>query len=175
MRLVTGSARQPPASPRSVRLGWVVSSWWALGRPIPHSQQMRLVSQRCGVQPDALRARSTRVGERGSRTTGVLSAAQVQIAAKGPAWGVDVGGSQFTRGRHGFVRQLATVGASVSAKAALLSYDAARPRSTCGALRYLIIGSALVTSFSHGRCVLSMGGVDDDGEVVAAVTVREVN
>lgn len=175
MGLVTGSARQPSASARFVRLGWVVSSWWAVGRPIPAQPADELVAQRFGVQPDALRARSTRVGERGSRTTGVLPAAQVQIAAQGRACGRGVAGRGFTRGRHRVVRQLATVGALVGAKAPLLDYDAARPRSTCGALRYLVVGSALVTGFSHGRCVLSMGGVGDGGEVLAAVTVREMN
>jgi hypothetical protein len=143
------------------------------------------MAQHCGVQSDALGAVSTRVGERGSRATAVMSAARAQIAAKGPGWGEGVLGSGFAVGPHGFVHRLATVAAPVGATAAVLkNYDAQRLRYTCGrfaairaglGLGYLIVGSGLVMGFSQGRFVFSMRGVDGDGAGVAAVTVREMN
>ena len=63
-----------------------------------------------------------------------------------------------------------------------MDYDAQRPRYTCGrfeailpslGLGYLIIGSQLVMGFSQVVC-FAMGGVDDGGDVVAALTVLEM-
>ena len=115
-----------------------------------------------GVEPDALRQLSTRRGELGSRATGVMSAAQAQIAQRGPACGEDVLGGQFADGPRGFVHRLARVAAWVGARAALLDYNAQRLRYTWGrfeairpgrGLGYLIVGSQLVMGLSHGRFV----------------------
>jgi hypothetical protein len=142
------------------------------------------VAEHFGVGPDGRPAVSTWVGELGSRASGVMLAAPAQVAVKSRVWGGGVTGSGFADGPNGFVGQLTTVAGGVGANAALVNYDALRLRHPCGhfhavraglALGYLIIGSQLVTSFSHGRCVLSMGGVDDDSDVVAAVTVMETN
>jgi hypothetical protein len=82
------------------------------------------MAEQFGVQPDELRQMSTGVGELGSRASGVMSAAQAQITAKGPAWGHGQLGSQFADGPNGFVSQLAKVAESVHAKATLLNYYA---------------------------------------------------
>jgi uncharacterized protein YukE len=84
------------------------------------------MAQQFGVDPDELRQVSGGVGELGSRASGVMSAAQAQIAAKGPAWGEGSLGSQFADGPNGFVSQLAQVAQSVHAKATLLNYYAER-------------------------------------------------
>ena len=82
------------------------------------------MAEQFGVQPDELRGVSTRVGELGSQANAVMSAAQAQIAAKGPAWGEGTLGSQLADGPNGFVNQLARVAQSVHAKAKLLNYYA---------------------------------------------------
>jgi uncharacterized protein YukE len=82
------------------------------------------MAQQFGVKPDELRAVSTHMGELGSRASGLMSAAQAQIAAKGPCWGEGQLGSQFADGPNGFVSQLARVAQSVHAKATLLNYYA---------------------------------------------------
>jgi hypothetical protein len=84
------------------------------------------MAEQFGVESGGLRAVSAGVGELGSRASGVMSAAQAQIAAKGPAWGEGTLGSQFADGPNGFVDQLAKVAASVQAKATLLTYYAER-------------------------------------------------
>jgi hypothetical protein len=88
------------------------------------------MAEQFGVEPDALRAVSSRVGELGSRASGVMSAAQAQIAAKGTCWGEGQLGSQFADGPAGFVSQLAKVAASVHAKATLLNFYAERLKYT---------------------------------------------
>ena len=82
------------------------------------------MAQQFGVKPGELRVVSTGVGELGSRANTVMSAAQVQIAAKGPCWGEGTLASQFADGPNGFVSQLARVAQSVHAKAKLLDYYA---------------------------------------------------
>jgi uncharacterized protein YukE len=89
-----------------------------------------LKAEQFGVEPDELRGVSARVGELGSRASGVMSAAQTQIAGKGPCWGEGTLGSQFADGPNGFVSQLARVVASVHAKATLLNYYAEQLRHT---------------------------------------------
>lgn len=151
-----------------------------MGGAFPAQPGDEFVAEHCGVEPDALGAVSIRVGELGLRANPVWSAAQAQIAARGRACGGGVLGSGFVHGRHGFVGRWATVAAPVGAK----DHDAKRLRYTRGcfpAMRaglgvgYLIIGSGLVRGFSDGSFVFSMCGVDDDGAVVVAVTVRERN
>jgi hypothetical protein len=137
------------------------------------------------VELDALRQLSTRLGERGSRADRVLSAAQAQIAAtSGRAGGGGVLDSRFAHGPQSFMRRWSMVAGWVGAQAALVHSYAQPLRCTCGrvpgirpglALRYLIIGSQLVMSFSHGSFVYSMRGVDDDGDVLGAVTVMELS
>jgi hypothetical protein len=108
------------------------------------------VAEHFGVQSDVLGAVSTRVGGLGCRATGVVSVARARVATA----------------------------------AGLLGYDAQRLGCTCGrypairaglGLGHLIIGSALVMGFSHGRRGFSMRGVDDGGDALAAVTLRERN
>lgn len=88
------------------------------------------MAKQFGVEPVELRAVSARVGELGSRASGVMSSAQAQIAAEGPCWGGGSLGGQFTDGPDGFVGQLARVAESVQAKATLLTYYAERLRYT---------------------------------------------
>ena len=82
------------------------------------------MAEQFGVEPGGLRAVSAGVGELGFRASGVMSAAQAQIAAEGPCRGEGSLGRQFADGPNGFVGQLARVArgaASVQAKAALLT------------------------------------------------------
>jgi hypothetical protein len=76
--------RQARPSIGHVCTSWVGSFVVVVGGGQADSPQPadELVAERFGVQPDALGARSTRVGQRGSRTNPVLSAAQAQITAK---------------------------------------------------------------------------------------------
>lgn len=93
------------------------------------------MAEQFGVEPNELRAVSVRVGELGVGANGVISAVQVQIAAKGPAWGHGELGDHFADGPNGFVSQLAKVAASVHAKATLLNYYAEQLRYTADVVR----------------------------------------
>jgi len=88
------------------------------------------VAEQFGVKPVELRAVAAHVGELGSRASGVMSAAQAQIAAEGPCWGGGSLGGQFADGPDGFVGQLARMAESVHAKAKLLTYYADQLRYT---------------------------------------------
>ena len=137
-----------------------------------------LLAEQFGVPPDALRQVSICLGELDFRATGVVSAAQAQITARGP-YGVRCAGWSVRRWPESFVSQLA-------AAALLGTKELFRGAATIHLRTFPCdpTGSGFDTS-SSGRswswvCLMvflsyPIGGVDDGGDLVVASTVMEMN
>lgn len=92
------------------------------------------MSEPLGVTPPGLRSTAERLQAVADQMEGILSALGGQLAAEGPAWGLDDFGGNFADGEHGYLAQTEWVQGSVDAKVGLLKYYSEGLRRTANTL-----------------------------------------